>query len=282
MPFSPARRLQARLGGQSPFMPVLRAVARPMVASIFIIQGFDTFRRPERVAAAAEPVVRPIADRVPVVPAKAEQAVRLNGAVQMAAGSMLALGRWPRLSAIAIAGTLVPTTLAGHRFWEAEDDASKAQQRIHFLKNLSMLGGLLIAAVDTEGKPSIAWRVRHAVKSARSARQSAARRPGPVRGTAKSARKSVASARGSVASARGSAKSAGKEASRVASSVRKDTARVAQSARKDASRMARSARRDASLALRTAKASGKAGARAAKASGKVGFKAGRLVGRVSR
>ena len=79
-------------------MAVLRAVARPMVASIFIIQGFDTFRRPERVAAAAEPVVRPLAERVPAVPAKAEQAVRLNGAVQMTAGVMLALGRWPRMT----------------------------------------------------------------------------------------------------------------------------------------------------------------------------------------
>jgi hypothetical protein len=27
-------------------MTVLRALARPMVASIFIIQGYDTFRRP--------------------------------------------------------------------------------------------------------------------------------------------------------------------------------------------------------------------------------------------
>jgi putative oxidoreductase len=270
-------------------MPVLRAVARPMVASIFIIQGFDTFRRPERVATAAEPVVRPIADRVPVVPAKAEQAVRLNGAVQMAAGSMLALGRWPRLSALAIAGTLVPTTLAGHRFWEAEDDTSKAQQRIHFLKNLSMLGGLLIAAVDTEGKPSIAWRVRHAIKSAQSARQSAGRRSGPARGPAGSARRSVASARGSVASvrgsvasARGSAKSAGKEASRAARSVRKDASRAAQAARTKASRAARSARRDASRAARSARRDASLALRTAKASGKAGFKAGRLVGRVSR
>src|SRR5215469_842354 len=89
------RMLQVRLGGQRSFMPVVRALARPMLASIFIIQGYDTFRRPERVAAKAEPVVRPVAERVPVVPAKAEQAVQLNGAVQMTAGSLLALGRWP-------------------------------------------------------------------------------------------------------------------------------------------------------------------------------------------
>jgi putative oxidoreductase len=138
-----------------------------MVASIFVIQGYDTFRRPERVAPRAEPVVRPLAERIPAVPARTEDAVRLNGAVQMVAGLLLALGRFPRLSALALAGTLVPTTLAGHRFWEAEDGADQAQQRIHFLKNLSMFGGLLIAAADTAGNPSLAWRTRHAVKTAR-------------------------------------------------------------------------------------------------------------------
>ena len=146
-----------------------------MVASIFVIQGYDTFRRPERMAPRAEPVVRPLAERFSAVPAKTEDAVRLNGAVQMAAGTLLALGRFPRLSALALAGTLVPTTLAGHRFWEAEEEPDRAQQRIHFLKNLSMLGGLLIASADTAGNPSLAWRARHAVKTARREASLAAR-----------------------------------------------------------------------------------------------------------
>lgn len=148
-------------------MPVLRAVARPLLASIYVLQGYDTLRHPDKYAAEAEPVVRPIADRVPVLSGKPEQAVRINGAVQLVAGSLLALGRFPRLSALAIAATLVPTTLAGHRFWEAEEDGNKAQQQIHFLKNASMLGGLLIASADTAGSPSVAWRTRHAAKATR-------------------------------------------------------------------------------------------------------------------
>jgi putative oxidoreductase len=148
-------------------MPVLRAVARPMLATIFAIQGYDTLRRPERVAPKADPVVRTAAERVPDVPADTEQAVRVNGAVQFAAGSLLAIGWLPRLSALAIAATLVPTTLAGHRFWEASDDQERAQQRIHFLKNIAILGGLLITAADTGGRPSLAWRSRHAARSAR-------------------------------------------------------------------------------------------------------------------
>lgn len=138
-----------------------------MLASTFIMGGLNTLRDPGRVAPKAEPVVRPVADRVSFVPDQTEQAVRINAAVQVVAGSLLAIGRLPRLSALAIAATLVPTTYAGHRFWEMDDKQERAQQRIHFLKNLSMFGGLLLAAADTEGNPSLAWRSRHAVKAAR-------------------------------------------------------------------------------------------------------------------
>lgn len=148
-------------------MAVLRALARPMLASIFILEGYDKLRRPEQVTSLAEPVVNPLAENVPGVPDETEQAVRINGAVQLAAGSLLALGKFPRLAALAIAGTLVPTTAAGHRFWEAQGKQERAEQRVHFLKNLSMLGGLLIAAADTGGRPSLAWRGRHAAGHAR-------------------------------------------------------------------------------------------------------------------
>ena len=148
-------------------MAVLRAFARPMLASIFIVQGYQTLRYPERVAARAEPVVRPVTNRVAALPDETEQVVRLNGAVQCVAGSMLAMGWLPRLSAAVLAGTLVPTTLAGHRFWEVEDKQERNQQRIHFLKNVTMLGGLLIAAADTGGQPSLAWRSRHAAQDVR-------------------------------------------------------------------------------------------------------------------
>jgi uncharacterized membrane protein YphA (DoxX/SURF4 family) len=118
-----------------------------MLASIFAIQGYATLRDPGRVAARAEPVVRQLAAAgVPLVPASTEDAVRLNGAVQVGAAALLAAGWWPRLAALALAGTLVPTTLAGHPFWEIEDPQERAAQRIHFLKNVAMLGGLLIAA----------------------------------------------------------------------------------------------------------------------------------------
>lgn len=156
-------------------MPVLRSLARPMLASIFVVEGYRTLRHPEQVVKQAEPVVSSLARIADVVPEDAEQAVRINGAVQLGAGALLAAGWLPRASALAIAATLVPTTAAGHRFWEEDDIERRGQQRIHFFKNVAMLGGLLIAAGDTAGKPSLAWRGRHGLRSTRRELSSTAR-----------------------------------------------------------------------------------------------------------
>ncbi|MFD4577020.1 DoxX family protein [Streptomyces sp. NPDC058417] len=148
-------------------MSLLRLVGRPLLASMFVSGGLGSLRSPERVAPVAEPVVRPLTDRVSALPDRTVDAVRLSGAVQVVGGLLLATGRVPRLAALGVAATLVPTTLAAHRFWEVEDDEERARQRIHFFKNASMLGGLLIAAADTGGRPSVGWRGRHTARELR-------------------------------------------------------------------------------------------------------------------
>ena len=127
---------------------MIRQLARPLLGAMFVVGGYGTLLDPGRVAPKAELVVKAVADHVPGVPREAETAVRVNSAVQVVAGTLLSLGIMPRLSAAALAGSLVPTTAAGHRFWEIDDPQDRAQQRIHFLKNLAMLGGLLLAAAD--------------------------------------------------------------------------------------------------------------------------------------
>ncbi|HWJ97145.1 MAG TPA: DoxX family protein, partial [Acidimicrobiales bacterium] len=106
---------------------------------------------------AAEPVRRVAIGGIDLAD---ETYVRINGAVQVGAGLLLAAGKAPRLASTALAASLVPTTLAGHRFWEFEGDERKAQQ-IHFLKNAGLLGGLILAAADTEGRPGLAWRAKN-------------------------------------------------------------------------------------------------------------------------
>lgn len=147
-------------------MTLVRRLARPCLAGIFVTGGLDSLRSPAKKVPAADDVAHKIAAKVPYLPEDTEQLVRLNGAVQLGAGVLLALGRFPRLSSALLAGSLVPTTLAGHRYWEEQDETKRAQQRIHFYKNLSMLGGLMLAAVDTEGRPGLAWRAQHAAHHA--------------------------------------------------------------------------------------------------------------------
>jgi len=118
------------------------------MGAIFIISGLDVLAKPEGRAEAAKPVVDKIAQVVPIMPTDPTTAVTLNAVVHIAGGAMLAAGIFPRLAALALAGSLVPTTFAGHPFWQIEDPALRAQQRIHFLKNTAILGGLLIAALD--------------------------------------------------------------------------------------------------------------------------------------
>ena len=146
-------------------MPLVRATARPLLASMFITGGLDSVLHPEPKAGAAVKIAPGIARRLPFpLTEDPVQLVRINGAVQLVAGLSLATGRLPRLSALALAGSLVPTTLAGHRFWEKSDKGERKTQQQQFTKNLSMLGGLILAAVDLEGRPGLKHRSHDAVR----------------------------------------------------------------------------------------------------------------------
>lgn len=154
-------------------MTATRLIARPMLASMFVMGGVDSLLH----ASGKVPKAEKVTDQVPTlaerlapglpVPTDPATLVRINGGVQVLAGLALATGRAPRLSALVLAGSLVPTTYAGHPFWEEKDKSARAAQRIQFFKNVSMLGGLLLAGVDTDGKPGVAWRARRAARDVR-------------------------------------------------------------------------------------------------------------------
>ena len=149
----------------------MRRIARPLLAAVFVSGGIDSLRHPKPPMQAAEPVLdkarEQVKDKLPdSMPTDTESLVKLDAVIKIGAGVALALGKFPRLAPLLLAGTLVPTTAAGHRFWEQEDPQERAAQRIHFFKNLGLLGGLMIAAGDTHGKPSIAWRTKHAANRA--------------------------------------------------------------------------------------------------------------------
>lgn len=153
---------------------LIRRLARPMLAAIFISGGINALRDSQGHAKAAAPLVDStigqVRDSLPEqVPTNPETLVRVDGAVKVGAGALLAVGKLPRLSSLVLAASMVPTTLAGHSFWEIEDPQQRAEQQIHFLKNTGLIGGLLISAVDTKGRPSVGYRTRRNAEKARKA-----------------------------------------------------------------------------------------------------------------
>jgi uncharacterized membrane protein YphA (DoxX/SURF4 family) len=147
-------------------MRLLRALARQMLASMFAAEGAMSLKDPESQAAQA----KPLADRaVPLLQQAAPSApiptdpvtwVRINGAVNVVGAAMLASGRMPRLAATVLAANLVPTTIAAHSFWNEPDPSIRAEQRRHFVKNVSMAGGLLMTAVAPRPAKSARWVMR--------------------------------------------------------------------------------------------------------------------------
>ncbi|MCD9199132.1 DoxX family protein [Aeromicrobium wangtongii] len=131
-------------------MTLLRIVARPMLASMFVYGGAMALKQPGARAAKAQPVADLIKKIAPQVPVSGSSVTRVNGAVQLTAGLGLATGHLPRLSAFVLAVTLPPTTVVGHRYWDETDPAARTNQRIHFMKNMALTGGLLMATLDPE------------------------------------------------------------------------------------------------------------------------------------
>jgi putative oxidoreductase len=120
---------------------MFRLLSQLLLAGIFIKGGADAFLepggRPDKVAEAGLPNPR--------------VAVELNGVAMMVGGAMLALDIAPRLAAAALIGSLVPTTIVGHAFWKEEQEVARNAQQTQFLKNLGLIGGLLLLLTQKRG-----------------------------------------------------------------------------------------------------------------------------------
>jgi uncharacterized membrane protein YphA (DoxX/SURF4 family) len=112
-----------------------RRTGQALLGVMFVKLGFD---------AAWEPGGRPDRAAKLGLPLEPELAVRLNGAAMMLGGAALVLNKLPRLAALGLIASMIPTTLAGHPFWEL-DGPDRAAQQIQFLKNAGLVGGLVLA-----------------------------------------------------------------------------------------------------------------------------------------
>lgn len=159
---------------------MFRRIARPLLAAVFVNSGIDALRNPEPRAKLAAGIVHAAAERLGT-PDDPLLAARVNAGVMVAGGLGLATGAAPRTSALALAGSLVPTTLAGHAFWEYPK-AEQAGQRTQFLKNLGLLAGLLLTVDTPRTREKAAKKVKQAEKAqdVAKATRKASRRSGRI------------------------------------------------------------------------------------------------------
>ncbi|WP_347956995.1 DoxX family protein [Gordonia aichiensis] len=126
-------------------MALLRAAARVLTGAPFILFGYEAASAPGPRVGMAEPLLSQVRGVLPI-PVDDEAVVRANGAAQVVGGALIATGVAPRVGAAVVAGSLIPTTAAGHAYWEMDDAMARNAHRTHFYKNIAMIGGALAVA----------------------------------------------------------------------------------------------------------------------------------------
>ena len=146
---------------------MIRKLARPMLASVFVWEGVDNLRNASEHVKETEGFLKTVRKAVPseyqgYIPNDPELVTRAIGGAKVGAGSTLALGKAPRTSAAVLAAATVPNLVGKNNFWAADNKKEKEDRRNGFITNTALLGALFITTQDTEGKPSLRWRAQKA------------------------------------------------------------------------------------------------------------------------
>jgi len=189
-------------------MTLLRAAARTMLASYFVVNGLKAFRHPEQFTEAAEPVadsLLPLAkaalpkQAAVYLPDDTVSLVKATGIAQIVGGLSLATGIGRRLGAAMLTVTMLPHVVASNPLRVSSGEREELYGKLS--KNVALLGGVALAAMDTEGRPNLVWRAR-AQKEIFARESSRARRIAErqARELGKSARRTAGKARKEIAS----------------------------------------------------------------------------------
>lgn len=151
-------------------MTIVRFVARPMLAATFVASGVDRLRNVQDTANQLQPALRQVQTMVPSaapVTGNEKLVAQVIGATQVGAGVLLGIGKFPRIAALLLAGTAAANALVEFNAADATSPESRRTRRNQLLKNVSLIGGVLLAAVDTNGRPGLVWRAEHLASDAR-------------------------------------------------------------------------------------------------------------------
>ncbi|MBT2566655.1 DoxX family protein [Arthrobacter sp. ISL-85] len=147
-------------------MSFVRTLARPMLASSFILAGLDKLKNSDDTAQQLSPLLRKAAASLPFQ-ANEKALARVMGGAQVGAGVLFGLGKFSRLSAGLLTVVSLLNTFVEWRSADISSKEGRQSRRSQLLKNLSLSGGVLLASVDTAGKPGLAWRAGHLAADAR-------------------------------------------------------------------------------------------------------------------
>lgn len=172
-------------------MSLVRRIARPLIAAPFIFEGVRTAISPERATAVA-PQAFAQADKALHATALPEAVdssalLRAAGGAAAAAGLAYASGTAPRLSALVLLSTTTVGWAGRKRIWELKGE-ERVQEIQGILTDAGLLGAVMLAAVDTDGRPSTAYRWEKFVERAEKNKKRNAKQLGL---TSKSLRKSA-------------------------------------------------------------------------------------------
>ncbi len=109
-------------------------VGRVLLAFMFILSGFGKITGYDGTAAYMASKGMPM---VAVL-------LPLTILTELGGGILLAVGFKARWVALALAGFSILAALIFHNFWTVSDAAMHMNQQIHFLKNVSIAGGMLM------------------------------------------------------------------------------------------------------------------------------------------
>ena len=122
----------------------LALVGRILLGSIFVLSGFQKLMGFSGLVTSIAGKGLPLPEVLAVV----------TIAIELGAGLLLLVGWKARWAALLLFLFTIPITLVFHNFW-AMAGAEAAMNQIQFLKNVAIMGGMLLAAAFGPGRYSI-------------------------------------------------------------------------------------------------------------------------------
>ena len=128
---------------------VTALIGRILLGAIFVVSGFAKLTDPASAEGYMNTAGIPHADIL----------VYVAGIAELAGGLALAFGFLARVAALGLVVMLGIISVYFHNFWALDGDAAKMQM-VQFMKNLGIMGGLLMVVAQGPGRASIDARIR--------------------------------------------------------------------------------------------------------------------------